>query len=175
MRDALGRYLLRWRIRVVLPHVNGRLLDIGCGTNKLVRAYIGDGIGVDVHQWGDVDMVVEDSSKLPFIDREFDTVTIIAALNHIPNRREVLKEAYRVLSKNGKTVITMLPPGIGRIWHLIRKYWDADQVERGIKEGEVYGLTSKEVHHLLAESGFRLLYEQGFMLGINRIIVARKE
>ena len=33
---------------MVVPHIKGRLLDIGCGLNELVRAYAGDGIGVDV-------------------------------------------------------------------------------------------------------------------------------
>jgi len=36
----------------MLPHIRGRLLDIGCGTNKLVKSYMGEGIGVDVYQWG---------------------------------------------------------------------------------------------------------------------------
>ena len=86
MKDSLGSCLLQWRIQAVRSHVSGRLLDIGCGTNSLVRCYQGEGVGVDVHQWGDVDLLVEDSAELPFGDAQFDTVTIIAALNHIPNR-----------------------------------------------------------------------------------------
>lgn len=66
----------------MLPNVKGRLLDIGCGNNMLVKAW-GNEIGVDVFNWPGVDMVVEDCAKLPFTDGEFDTVTIIAALNHI--------------------------------------------------------------------------------------------
>jgi len=83
------KILLRWRVRMVLPHIRGRLLDIGCGTNLLVRPYDGEGIGVDVYQWGDVDLVVEDSAKLPFESGEFDTVTIISAINHIPPIEEM--------------------------------------------------------------------------------------
>lgn len=174
MKDKLGRFLLQWRIRVVLPHVKGRLLDIGCGTNKLVRSYIGDGIGVDVYQWEDVDLVVDDSSKLPFRDQEFDTVTIIAALNHIPNREEVLKEAYRVLRSEGQIIITMLPPLISTLWHVLRKPWDVDQSERGMKDHEVFGLTRKEIHFLLKNSCFRLSNEERFMLGLNCMITAGK-
>lgn len=36
------------RLNAVLPHVHGRLLDIGAGPNTLVKRY-GNGIGVDVH------------------------------------------------------------------------------------------------------------------------------
>src|SRR6476620_9547381 len=31
--------LERWRLRVVLPFVRGRLLDLACGYNNLVRAH----------------------------------------------------------------------------------------------------------------------------------------
>ena len=163
-----------WRVRVVLPHVHGRLLDIGCGTNELVRSYSGEGIGVDVHQWGDVDIVIDNSANLPFRNQQFDTVTIIAALNHIPNREDVLKEAYRVLKANGKIIITMIPPFISRIWHFLRKPWDVDQGERGMKKGEVFGLTEKDVHIILKQSGFKILYERRFMLAINCLTIAGK-
>jgi len=174
MKDKLGRLLLRRRIQVVLPHITGRLLDIGCGTNELVRSYKGEGLGLDVHQWGDVDLVLDDSAHLPFRNEEIDTVTVIAALNHIPKRSEVLKEAHRVLTPEGKIIITMIPPIISCIWHFLRQPWDADQKERGMKEGEVYGLTGKEIHVLLEEAGFVVLCEQMFMLGANRLTVAGK-
>ncbi len=159
---------------MVLPHVRGRLLDIGCGLNALVRSYSGEGIGVDVHQWGDVDLVVDDSASLPYRDGEFDTVTIVAALNHIPNRTDVLREAHRVLKVGGKIIVTMIPPPVGRLWHVLRGSWDADQRERGMKEGEVYGMTGSEIRLHLAQAGFRISYEQRFMLGFNRLTVATK-
>lgn len=59
MKDKLGKFLMEWRIRTVIPHIKGRLLDIGCGTNQLVKTYKGEGVGVDVYQWGYVDLIVE--------------------------------------------------------------------------------------------------------------------
>ena len=166
---------MKWRIRVVIPHIRGRLLDIGCGTNQLVKNYKGEGIGVDVYQWGSVDFVVEDSSKLPFNDQEFDTVTFIASFNHIPYRLAVLKEAFRVLKKDGIIIITILPPFISKIWHIIRKPWDADQKERGMKNGEVYGLKQKEIEFLFKKSNFFICYKTRFMMGINSLIVGCKK
>lgn len=174
MKDRLGKALLEWRIKIVLPHIQGRLLDIGCGTNQLVQAYKGEGVGVDVYQWEGVDYVVENTANLPFQNQEFDTVTIIASLNHIPNRQDVLIEAHRVLKENGLVIITMIPPQISKIWHFLRKPWDADQHERGMKEGEVFGLTKKEVISLLERAGFQIYRESRFMLGINRLTIARK-
>ncbi len=174
MKDAVGKYLLHWRIQKVLPQVVGKLLDVGCGTNELVKAYPGQGIGVDVYGWDGVDLVVEDTAKLNYEAEEFDTVTIVAALNHIPNREEVLRECMRVLNKNGKIIITMISPFVSTMWHKIRQPWDVDQKERGMKKGEVYGLTRREVHALLINAGFDVVYESRFMMGFNLLVVAVK-
>jgi ubiquinone/menaquinone biosynthesis C-methylase UbiE len=172
MKDFIGRKLLEKRINIVLPLISGKLLDIGCGYNKLVRRY-GNGIGVDVFDWGDVDYVVEDTSNLPFENSEFDTITIVAALNHIPNRENVLKECNRLLQPKGKLIITMLTPGVSRIWHKLRKRWDEDQHLRGMKENEVYGLTKSQMKELLFNAGFEIVKIKRFMLGLNSLYIAK--
>lgn len=175
MNDALGRRLRRWRTNTVLPHVRGRLLDIGCGHNDLVKAYGREnGVGVDVYPWDGCDVVVEDTAKLPFKDEEFDTATIIAALNHIPNRQDVLKEIHRVLKPSGQIIVTMLGPTVSKVWHWVRRPWDEDQTERGMKEGEVWGIRASGVRELLQQAGFEPTFEQRFMLGLNRLYVARR-
>lgn len=174
MEDRLGRTLMRLRIDAVLPQIRGRLLDIGCGTNELVKAYDGPGTGVDVYPWEGTDLVVEDTADLPYEAASFDTVTVVAALNHIPNRQEVLQEAARVLSPGGHLVMTMIPPGISRVWHFLRKPWDVDQSERGMVEGEVYGLTPGDTDRMLQQAGFEVTFHRRFMLGVNRLTVARR-
>jgi ubiquinone/menaquinone biosynthesis C-methylase UbiE len=173
MKDILGKQLVNWRVKTVLPYLKGDLLDIGCGTNELVKRY-GNGIGVDVYQWGKVNLVVKDTAKLPYEDESFDTVTIIAALNHIPNRGEVLKEANRLLRKDGIILVTMIPPTISSVWHFLRKPWDADQNERGMAQGEVFGFRQEEVRGLLRNAGFEIVMEKPFMLYINKITTAKK-
>ena len=170
MHDALGEALANRRVKAVLPHVTGRLLDIGCGSNRLVRHYA-NGVGVDVHPWPGADFIVSDTAKLQWEPASFDTVTIIAALNHIPNRVEVLRECRRVLRPGGRVVITMLTPRTSRIWHWLRAPWDADQRERGMQAGEVYGFTSAQLIDMFTHAGFTLLSQQSFMLGFNRVYV----
>ena len=174
MKGPVGKFLLERRIAAVLPLVSGRALDLGCGTNELMRRYRGDGLGVDVHQWGRVDLVVEDSSQLPFPDASFDTITCLGALNHIPNREKVLPEAARLLKPDGLFLMTMIPPGISRVWHALRKPWDADQVERGMAEGEVFGFTTAQLKALYAPAGLVLRRVKPFMLGVNRLYVCAK-
>ena len=60
------------RLRMALPYIKGKLLDIGAGENNLVKMH-GDGVGVDIHEWGGGAMVVEDSANLPLEDNSFDT------------------------------------------------------------------------------------------------------
>lgn len=173
MNDLLGKKLEEFRINKVLPFIEGNLLDIGCGNNMLTKTY-GKGTGVDVHDWGSVDIIVEDTSKIPLDNESFDTATIIAALNHIPNREDVIKECHRLLKNEGKMIITMIPPTISTIWHVLRKPWDVDQTERGMKEGEVYGMTKKEIISLFENNGFKLVLNKGFMLKINQLYVFKK-
>lgn len=179
MTDYIGKVLLEWRVDSVLPWVRGKLLDIGCGTNELARKYNATsgcmlGTGVDVYGWPGVDLVVADTSCLPFDSESFDTITIVAALNHIPNRAAVLREAHRLLRPAGRLVVTMIPPRISRLWHWLRRRADADQAVRGMKPGEVYGLSQRDVEHLLAQAGFTCALRKRFMLGINSITVADK-
>ena len=170
MHDTLGESLAQKRVRAVLPHVSGRLLDVGCGSNRLVRHYA-NGVGIDVHPWPGADFVVPDTATLQWESESFDTITMIAALNHIPNRVAVLNECRRLLRPGGRVVITMLTPRTSRVWHWLRAPWDSDQRQRGMQPGEVYGFTSKQVLQLFRHAGFTLLSSHRFMLGLNRVYV----
>ena len=81
----------------VMENCSGRLLDIGCGNNQLVKKYGNDSIGIDVYDFGGGAVIVKDTSKLPFADGSFDAVSFVASINHIPNREDVLRESYRVM------------------------------------------------------------------------------
>ena len=170
MHDTLGESLAHRRVMAVLPHVSGRLLDVGCGSNRLVRHYA-NGVGIDVYPWPGADFVVPDTATLQWESGSFDTITIIAALNHIPNRVAVLNECKRLLRPGGRVVITMLTPRTSRVWHWLRAPWDSDQRERGMQPGEVYGFTSNQLLDLFKRAGFTLLSSRRFMLGLNRVYV----
>lgn len=175
MKDTIGKKLLEWRKKEVIPHIQGKFLDIGCGTNEIVKAYSGEGVGVDVYPWENVDIVVKDTAVLPFENKAFDTVSIVAALNHIPNRKDVLDEVNRILKDDGKLIVTMIPPKSSKLWHTLRKPWDADQKERGMKEGEVYGMTEDNLRKLLSETGFEIEFKKKFMLGVNNLTIVKKK
>ncbi len=162
------------RIDAVLPRVEGRLLDVGCGPgNELVRRYRGPGVGVDAFAWPGIDLVC-DTRSIPFGDGEFDTVTIVAALNHIPQREAVLRECCRLLAPGGQLLVTMIGPRVGWLRHRLIAWWDPDQRGRPHADGELDGMSDRQVRGLLAAAGFRLEGLRRFVCGLNRLYVARK-
>jgi len=165
------------RVEKVLKYIsiNMNCLDIGCGDNTLIkrlRSRGASGVGIDIYPWDCADLVIEDSSRLPFDNNSFDCITFVASLNHIPNRLEVLMEARRILKRNGIVIITFLTPKISVFWHKII-YWDKDQNKRGMKKGEKYGFTHRELCSLLEDAGFRIVEKKKFSLGLNNLYICQ--
>jgi ubiquinone/menaquinone biosynthesis C-methylase UbiE len=127
---------------------------------------------VDVYPWPGLDLLVENTAQLPFPDQSFDTITFVACLNHIPNRVEVLREAKRLLKPGGKLLATNLTPGLSRFWHRWA-FWDADQHERGMAVGEVFGFTHRDLVTLVQGAGFQFVHRQPFSWGLNNLYVFR--
>lgn len=176
-RLPLLRTTRQERVRQVLALYEGDALDVGCGTNELVRSYRergGRGVGVDVHPWPGADLVVAESGALPWPDASFDSISFVASLNHIPTRSESLREAHRLLRAGGRLIVTNLTPGTSRLWHFLA-WWDRDQHERGMKAGEVWGFRDPELRTLVADAGFRLVSLRGFMWGLNHIYVFTRQ
>ena len=173
---AVGLCILEsWRIQFVLPHIRGKLLDLGCGYNRLVAAYSGPGLGADIYPWPSVDVVC-DAARLPFASEAVNTVTLLASLNHITHRHEALCEILRVLQPDGRVLITMIPPGIGKLWHWMGHLfrWDKDCTVRGLEEGEVFGISREVVDRLLEQAGFGVVDHRSFMFGFNMLTIAEK-
>jgi len=174
-QDLLPKFgwttLAEERFRIVLPQIRGRLLDVGAYDGSLVRAYGGaDSVGVDVFDWGGETVVVESSAELPFEDASFDTVTMVACLNHIPYREAALAEAVRLLRPGGRVVITMIDPLLGGIGHAI--WWYSEDKHRGgMIEGERGGLWNREIIAMAEAVGLRFVLHRRFVYGLNNLLV----
>lgn len=173
------------RFHHVLKHMEGKCLDIGCHDNILLRVYkemhkssnyVQKSIGVDTHKWTDGQMkgieIIESAGNLPFEDCSFDTVSIIASLNHIPNRIDAVKEAYRVLKPNGVLIITMISQIVGNISHRVR-FW-GEHSHRDMHEEEQFGMNTNEVISILNICNFSDIKQEKFLYGLNSVYVARK-
>jgi SAM-dependent methyltransferase len=161
------------RINAVVPYIAGALLDIGAGSNSLVKR-VGHGVGVDVVDWGGDALVVKNSADLPFDRGSFDTIAFVACLNHIPNRGDVLKEAHRLLRPEGRILITMINPFLGKIGHAI--WWYSEDKKRGgMVEGEVGGMWTEEIVTLCSNAGFKMIEHRRFEFGMNHLYIFKPE
>nr|WP_321258583.1 class I SAM-dependent methyltransferase [uncultured Pseudodesulfovibrio sp.] len=165
------------RAGLVILEAHGKILDVGCGENQMIKRYKnkgGEGMGVDVYPWDGIDLHIEDSAQLPFDDKSFDTVSFVACINHIPNRAHALKEARRVLADDGTVVITNLPPFISKIWHFFA-FWDKDLHERGMIEGEEWGFSKQEMFDLIEQASLQVNTFYRFSFLLNEIYVCKKK
>lgn len=162
------------RVIQALKETRGKLLDVGCGANNFVRSY-GNGVGVDVADWEGCDLVVKDTSKLPYKKPEFDTVSYLACLNHIPNRNDAVKEAYRVTKNGGKIIVTMITPRMGRFIHWLRFKNDPDHQERHLDhDHELMGMSPSHVRKIIEDAGYTGFKRKRFVFGLNSIYTAVK-
>ncbi|MBK9927866.1 MAG: methyltransferase domain-containing protein [Anaerolineales bacterium] len=95
--------------------VNGRLLDIGGGTGRVVSALLKD---VDEVVIADVSMgmlkqthrssfrpVCSYSESLPFSDNSFERIIMVDALHHVVDQSASAKEMLRVVKPGGRIII----------------------------------------------------------------------
>ena len=160
------------RINRVLTHIQGRLLDIGAGNNKLVKTYK-NGTGVDIYNWDESTLIVKNTASLPFRSQSFDTITFLACLNHIPNRVDVISESARLLKPNGKIIITMINPILGGIGHTVWWYGE-DRHRGGMQKGEVGGLWKNDIISILKINDLQLIQHERFVYGLNNLYIFKR-
>ena len=121
----------------LLP-VGGRVLDVGCGDGRHLRAAAVRGctaIGVDydaavlrdarAHAGGRLQYIVGDASRLPFRAEAFDAVICTETLEHLPDDAGAVREIARVL-RPGARMLGAVPSHFTEhvYWRLSRGYWD---------------------------------------------------
>lgn len=102
-------------VQALLPTV-GRGLEIGVGTGRFAQP-LGITFGVEpspamaaIAQQRGIQVVRADAGYLPFPPETFDTVLLVTVLCFLPDPRQVLREASRVLKPQGRLVIALLDP-----------------------------------------------------------------
>ena len=95
-----------------------KILDVGCGTNKLEGA-----IGLDNNPRTAAD-VIHDLGEIPypFADNEFDLIVSNHAVEHIPDVMLFVTELYRITKHGGR--IKLLTP------HYTNPDWATDPTHR---------------------------------------------
>lgn len=104
-------------LKVVLPKLEGNLLDIGCGKMPY-KNYILENSKVDKYVGLDIEVALEydksikpdftwNGQIMPFEDNCFECAFGTEVLEHCPNPEVTLKEVFRVLKPNGVFFFTV--------------------------------------------------------------------
>jgi len=177
---------------------NGRFYGLVCPPGKNIKYFGVDNserlISLARQKYPLGQFVVNDGLALPFGDDFFDKILCVAVLHHLPGyelRREFLRQAHRVLKKDGTIVLTTWFAASGkRRWKSLLKYtwlkiigkskldW-GDFYEPWSNKGLRYfhNFSTKEMRSLLEEVGFKI-EDIGFLTRKsgekNILVVARK-
>jgi ubiquinone/menaquinone biosynthesis C-methylase UbiE len=135
--DDLQFQALRRALAIATISPGARLLDVGCGTGRWIRRYRELGfspVGVDatfemlriarVRDTRDP-LILGLADCLPFADSQFDGVSDITVVQHIPYelQTKALREMVRVLRPGGRLILLELVRGSGP--HIFpRPPWD---------------------------------------------------
>jgi SAM-dependent methyltransferase len=153
--------------------IGARHLDLGCGNNPL-QDYRPDarviGLDVQVTRPKFDPSVVGVAEYLPFVDGSFDSLSMVACLNHFGERDAVIREACRVVRPGGRIIVTMIGPLVGVVCHKWR-FWYQDTLYREVHPGEVDGMGRKWVRALFSAHHMPCVYESAFLARMNRIFV----
>jgi 2-polyprenyl-3-methyl-5-hydroxy-6-metoxy-1,4-benzoquinol methylase len=177
-------YLRQKRISTVRPFLCGDILDIGCGPADLIfflgreQRYVGievDGELVQrlrkrfpAHEFYQADVEID---ELVSVSGRFDTVTMIALIEHLSRPANVVKQCYSLLKNHGELVITT-PTPLGAKVHKIGSKLGLTSKEAVSEHHRIY--TREDLENLLASFGFVIREYRTFMLGMNQLLVCRR-
>lgn len=127
-------------------HIQGDLLDVGCGTKPYrslfcVRTYRGLDIDTPVNRIRGVAEDYYDGNQFPYENDSFDSVICNQVLEHVFNPNQFLSEINRVLKPGGKLLLS------------IPFVWDEHEQPFDFARYTSYGLKA-----ILKENGFNLIY-----------------
>jgi len=155
------------KVERVSTKIDGRVLDIGCGTGDRLDVFRNRGfetIGVETSDSAEyakrclnLNVIKGDLFSARFPDDFFDIITLYHVLEHTHDPGKVCGEIYRILRVGGMLVI-QVPNKESLQYHFFGKRWAAFDAPRDLYYFGVKTLTS-----LLKKAGFALLDIDHFM------------
>ena len=141
----IARTGLHKAIKEFGPSINGRTLDVGCGTKPYEKyfsstEYVGLEIETTLNREIKKADYFYDGEKFPFKNEEFDSVITNQVLEHVFNPDEFLSEINRVMKPKGKLLLTV--PFV----------WDEHEQPYDYARYSSFGLKA-----LLEKSGFKII------------------
>jgi glycosyltransferase involved in cell wall biosynthesis len=175
----IQRYWQRKRYKIITKLANGAgsILDIGCGSSKILGA-LDNVVGLDILmrklRYGrkhGKPLFNASAFNLPFKDNSFDCVICSEVIEHVPAKKNTFAEMTRVLKPGGRLILGT--PDYGRWrWRLIE--WIYERViPGGYAEEHITHYTQKSLTLLMQSLGY-IHKESHYVFGSELIILLEK-
>jgi len=176
----LQRYWQRTRFRHVTTLIGGQgaVLDVGCGSSRIIGALPSGSVALDVllhklrhaRRFG-VPTVCASGFALPFADRSFPCVLSSEVIEHVSKDSPMLDELCRVLAPGGRLVLGT-PDYASRLWRVLEAIYGR-VAPGGYACEHISHYTRPELLATMAAKG--LVFEGGHsILGAEMILAFRK-
>ncbi len=134
---SAANHFNRWMYDTIQPHCHGEILEIGSGIGNISQFFLHDGANITL---SDIERSyfprlqekfgkyknLQGMHRLDFSDKnleknhpellaKFDTIFALNVVEHIPDHKQALKNAYKMLRKGGKVII--LVPAFQRLYN----------------------------------------------------------
>lgn len=178
----IDRLFKSLRARKILPHVpsGARVLDVGCGDGalfRLIQSKMREGVGIDT----DITQVVERGNyrllpgrfpdDLPKDIGQFDAITMLAVLEHIPEAAQprIADACVGLLKPGGRMILTVPSPSVDPILHALKH---VPGMFHGRSLEEHYGYDVRKTPGLF--KALRPVVIRKWQLGFNNLFVFEK-
>jgi 2-polyprenyl-3-methyl-5-hydroxy-6-metoxy-1,4-benzoquinol methylase len=178
----LSGFLQEQRFQAVIPHLQGSILDLGCGLANLTR-YLKPGqpyVGVE----GPPEFLEWLTAHRPeyrfyqcnldqdilTLNEQFDTITMIAVIEHLKQPAWILRQIPGVSKPGGRLVITTPSPMGDRIHRFGARLglFSQEAVE------EHHSIFSpKKMRAVLTQNGLELISYRRLLFGGNQLFIVR--
>lgn len=180
----LSPWLRRARLAAVRDRLAGRVLDYGCGVGELARSVAPERyLGVDVdpasvasaaarfprHRFATVD---PGGAWLDSLENaRFDTLVLLAVLEHVPEPASLLRRLARHLDPDGRILITAPAPSLEWAHRLGAR---AGLFSREASEEHASAIDLPRLGPIAQAAGIELLEHRRFLMGANQLFVLRR-
>lgn len=157
----LQRYWQRQRCRIARELVEGQgpVLDVGCGSSRILHALPEGSVALDIlirklryARNSSVPVVQASGFELPFPDGSFPCVLSSQVIEHVPKDSPMIDELCRVLAPGGRLVLGT-PDYARREWVYIEKIY-AKVAPGGYADEHIAHYTRRELLGNLGSRGF---------------------
>lgn len=173
-QGLLSPFLRGQRMGAARPHVNGRLLDIGCGDGALSQyASAEDYYGYDISESAVAEAKKQRpdytfSESVPPENLQFDTIAALAVIEHVNDPADFIREWGSWLKPGGRMILTTPHPAFEWAHELGSKIglFSHDAAE----EHETL-IDSKSMKEIAEAAGYKVAHEKRFLFGVNQLFV----